>query len=793
MIFYHRRGMKAIFNCLLILMTCWAVPAFPKDIYVAVNGSDRNAGTKASPYQSLRQAQLKARGIKTEVTIYLRGGVYHLTDAIVFSQEDSRKGTEPLKIMAYPGEHVVISGAEAMSLKWKHYKAGIYQAQVSADYIFDQLFVNGRPMRMARYPNYNPAIRFYGGYAADALSPERAAGWKNPNGGFVHALHKHEWGGYTYQIVGKAANGELKLEGGFQNNRQMGMHDQYRFVENIFEELDTVGEWYYDKAKHQLYCYPDTEGHLKNALIETPQLKHLFEFRGTAQSPVRNIMIAGLELRHTLRTFMETGEPLLRSDWAIYRGGAVLMEGAEHCEVRTCFFNRVGGNAVFMSKYNRNDLVSGCHIAYAGASGVCFVGDPGAVRSPSFEYNQFVAFAEMDTLSGPKTDNYPKDCRVENTLMYGLGQVEKQVAGVQISMSMNITVDHNTIYDVPRAGININEGTWGGHIISHNDVFNTVLETGDHGAFNSWGRDRFWHPKPAEMKLLVKQHRSLIRKDALKTIEIHDNRFHCDHGWDIDLDDGSSNYHIYNNLCLNGGLKLREGFFRKVENNILLNNSFHPHVWFLNSGDSFMHNIVSRNYYPIRIEDWGTSVDANFFPDSAALQKSQRFSNDLHGGAGDPQFVNSQAGDYSVMPGSGAFAIGFKNFPMDQFGVQSPDLKKIAKQAPIPVLIKATVLEKGNVVNWFGLKIKNLEGLGERSAAGVPDESGVLILAVADQSPLREYLLPNDVIVAYRQRKIAEVKDLVEEQERSRTNQSIELTVFRNQSPLKIKFNNVLK
>ena len=48
--------------------------------------------------------------------------------------------------------------------------------------------------------------------------------------------------------------------------------------------------------------------------------------------------------------------------------------------------------------------------------------------------------------------------------------------------------------------------------------------------------------------------------DCRKTIVLHDNRWRCDHGWDIDLDDGSSNFHLYNNLCLNGGLKFREGF-----------------------------------------------------------------------------------------------------------------------------------------------------------------------------------------------------------------------------------------
>ena len=49
-------------------------------------------------------------------------------------------------------------------------------------------------------------------------------------------------------------------------------------------------------------------------------------------------------------------------------------------------------------------------------------------------------------------------------------------------MASGIVVRHNSIYQVPRAGININDGTWGGHLLEFNDVFDTVLETGDHGA-----------------------------------------------------------------------------------------------------------------------------------------------------------------------------------------------------------------------------------------------------------------------------------------------------------------------
>ena len=37
-----------------------------------------------------------------------------------------------------------------------------------------------------------------------------------------------------------------------------------------------------------------------------------------------------------------------------------------------------------------------------------------------------------------------------------------------------------------------------------------------------------------------------------------------------------------------------------VENNIIVNNSFHPHVWYKHSQDIFRHNIVFTDYRPDR-------------------------------------------------------------------------------------------------------------------------------------------------------------------------------------------------
>ena len=109
---------------------------------------------------------------------------------------------------------------------------------------------------MARYPNYDASqpTAAYQGYAADALSKERAARWADPAGGYIHAMHVHRWGGYHYRITGKDADGNVTYEGGWQNNRQMGMHTEFRMVENIFEELDAPGEWFHHaQDKHALF------------------------------------------------------------------------------------------------------------------------------------------------------------------------------------------------------------------------------------------------------------------------------------------------------------------------------------------------------------------------------------------------------------------------------------------------------------------------------------------------------------------------------------------------------------
>lgn len=772
--------------CLVVLLSI-SFSVFAKDFYVAVDGNDKNSGTLLKPFATLRQAILQVRKFKEKSTIFLRGGSYALTETLTFTSADSRSKNNELTIRPYANEKPILTSAKQLKLNWKAEKEDVFSAAVNLpNLVIDQLYLNGQLMVMARYPNYKEGVLPYGGAAADAISTARVATWKNPIGGYIHAMHNSLWGDLSYRITGKE-NSKLITEGGWQNNRPSAMHAKYRFVENIKEELDTLNEWYFNQQESKLYFKPANGTNLSTAKIAIPQLESLVTFKGTLENPVQYIHLVRLTFTQTRRTFMKTDEPLLRSDWTIFRGAALMAEYATHINISDCDFKYIGGNAIMFSRFNQYNTVAGCHIHNIGASAISFVGDPSAVRSPSFRYENFVLLAELDRTAGPKNNNYPQNCTVENSLIHQIGEVEKQTAGVQISMSSHINVIHNTIYDLPRAGININEGTWGGHYIAFNDVFNTVLETGDHGAFNSWGRDRFWHPKRDKMDSLVKEHPELILLDAIEPTTLFNNRFRCDNGWDIDLDDGSSNYIIKNNVCLNGGIKLREGFNRTVANNIMINNSFHPHVWFKNSNDKFEHNIVGSAYQPIRVTDWDTKINFNFFPDQASLVKAQLNKTDLNSGYGNALFNNPVLGDFSLKVNSPAMTLGIKSIEMN-FGVVSSRLRKLAKKVNIPSIVNLK-FEDDQEVDFFNLKVKNLKTLAEQSATGMADKNGVLVIKSTLKSILYPQIRENDVILYFANEKINNIKDLFDARLKTQSAKTTNMTIFRDQKMQEIVVN----
>ena len=739
---------------ILVLITSTTTMANDIVFYVSTTGNDKNVGSKDQPFATWERARRAVRLVpkSKQIFVFFRKGTYYLENTVVLGHDDSGTKTHPVTYAAYPGENVIISGAEKLTqLKWKPWKNGIYEAEVITKKDFDQVFVNGFRKPRARFPNYdyeNPLRSGKGYLHVTAGSNARydtwlsydsvlfsKKNWSNPTTGIVHAFQSNNWGNMQYQISGisRSQNKILLGKGGWQLQRNGGIGEARGesspfFVENIFEELDQPGEWYFDRLTKKLFYYPLPEESLSQITVEVAVLKDLVQIIGTKDSPVSFVNLKGLKFKHAKTTFMEKYEPMSRGDWAIHRGGTVFMENTQNMSVEDCGFEYLGGNAIFVSKFNRQASIKGCNFQHIGESAVCFVGDPKAVRGyltwddlDIYKKKWNLDSVKTDLKAGPKSNNYPADCVVENCKAFELGDFGKQVAGVFISMSERITVRHCSVYDVPRAGICINDGTWGGHLIEHNDIWNTVRETGEHGPFNAWGRERFWLG-PWGGNQMIKDY---VYLDAVKPTIVRNNRISnmsksiSAGNWTIDLDDGSSNYQIYNNLSLGSTLKLRDGYYRKVWNNIFIGPvPIGWHVWPESSEDEFHHNIVTIAgqvpgtnegttvfFKPIGMpkeSPWSNRIDSNIYYNlntsagqitvDKTLDEWRKMGYDEHSSFDDdPLFIDPKNGDYRINEHTKVSRLGFKNFPMDQFGhtmtrsnVKSKSFKKMLQIVLLP-------------------------------------------------------------------------------------------------------------
>ena len=789
-----------------------------KDYYVSPEGSDNNVGSKQRPLATLtgardaiREAGIAGRG---PVNVVLADGIHLLDESFVLEPRDSGSEKAPVVYKAENRGKAIVSGATRLTgLKWERHKGGVLKAAVPDEILqsckFDAVTVGDRKLHMARFPNFTGMGNFDGVASIDEVN-KRSQNYKKPTTGYLHALHRSRWGSVHYRITGKDDKG-LELEGGWQQNRHRQLNSGNVMIENIFEELDDVGEWFLDRETGTLYIYPEQGMDLNREPLYVTNVKDLIVFAGSAGKTVKYINIEGVEFRHAHRVVAEpekNWEPLNRGDWSIVRSGAVMLTGTEHCTIKDCFFNATGGNGVFFNNYNRHSAVRDCRFEKLGDSAVAFVGNYACTRSNPIGYENSIAYSKHDLTPGPKGNDFPKDCTMDGCLVFAIGRVGKQTAGCFISMAQNITVSHNTIYHVPRSGITVNDGCWGGHVIEHNDVFDTVIETGDHGPFNSWGRDRYWltphHSGKGYREDIVFEGETVpqieaqkrSRLDCVTPIVIRNNRWMHNtesHSWGIDLDDGSSNYHVYNNLCLGCSVKLREGFYRRVENNIFIGGrAIQQHVPFDHNMDYICRNIVvpaKPETMPWRNDKkkildaekidnnlyWSSEQYRNPDMEHKQLKEFQAAGIDVHSVSTDPMFIDPENYDLRVAKDSPALKLGFKNFPMDNFGVRKAEFKRIADEAHRkyqkfkPEQIwgsPGSAADAGGksetmAYTCLGAKVKDLTTEEEKSVAGVGELTGVYVIEVPHGSvAARAGIVAGDAILAVNGRKVANVAAL---------------------------------
>jgi hypothetical protein len=247
----------------------------------------------------------------------------------------------------------------------------------------------------------------------------------------------------------------------------------------------------------------------------------------------------------------------------------------------------------------------------------------------------------------------------------------------------------------------------------------------------------------------------------------------CDHGWDIDLDDGSTNYEIYNNISLSGGIKTREGYHRNVTNNVILGRGYTCNVPYPKpTHDIFESNILwgGTVYKSSNPTLWGGIRNKNFIhnPDAKdvvpAYGVQQQTLDDAESLYGNVLFIDPQHGDFTVSNQSEALQLGFKNFPMSGFGVTSDKLKRLAMKPQIhaPKEVASNVYVEKKMKGLFGAKFKTLETEAELTATGMFDTYGVLLVSVPKDSKLAKMgFKVDDVVFELNSEKIANEQDFI--------------------------------
>jgi len=338
--------------------------------------------------------------------------------------------------------------------------------------------------------------------------------------------------------------------GGFQGARGESKGGDF-FIENVFEELDHPGEFFFDRKTSNLYLfYNGTGAPPTTASVVAPQLQILVNVSGTQWEPVRDVKLSGIKYTAAAYTYMEPHAVPSAGDWALERRAAVFLQGTQGVIIDGCIFERLDGNGVMVSGYNRNATIQNSDFAFIGGNSIAAWGytnetetDPGR---PGVQLNN-APHAGSDGTDG----EHPRYTTVVGNTAREIGLYEKQSSFFIQAKTAQSIVKGNVFFNGPRAGICANDGFGGGDEFAHNLVFSTCRESGDHGPFNSWDRQPFLTTIRNGTPSMTPAVRSIHHNFFIDNYSPQEN---------VDNDDGSAYYNTHDNFLVYGGYGIKSDF-----------------------------------------------------------------------------------------------------------------------------------------------------------------------------------------------------------------------------------------
>lgn len=402
--------MKKTFTYLsFIIFLGWFPSLFAGEIYVSLQGNDKNPGTKEAPFNTLNRAIKQAREwrrlnrpeVAGGIYIRLEEGVYAQRNSLFLRPEDSGTPDSPTVICAVDGAHPVISGGVAVT-GWKRgcnhpaipekLKQKIWSAEApligNRRVETRQMWVNGHKVqRAAQFPDgglermidFNPEEQTITIPVSQSVNPKRLQ-----NAGQLEMIVHQRWAiailrvksidAKDGQAVVRFHEPESHLEfahpwpqpviGGEKGNSSF-------CLTNALELLDQPGEWFQEYPSGTIYYYPQASENMETAEVIIPTLETLVTIDGTLSRPVKHIQFNGITFEHTSwmrpsyqgHVTLQGGFPLLdayklqepglpekaeleNQAWITRPETAIRVKGAEHIDFKHCTFRHLSSTGL---------------------------------------------------------------------------------------------------------------------------------------------------------------------------------------------------------------------------------------------------------------------------------------------------------------------------------------------------------------------------------------------------------------------------------------------------------------
>ena len=397
----------AVKICVLICLAVSAANA--AEFYVSTGGSDDNPGTKREPFATIQRARdalrvLNDEGVKEDSTVWIRDGVYQLSETLVFGLNDSAPDGHTITYSAYRGEKPILTSGvrirgwqelEMPSVAMHTFtEKNIWVADVpeakDGKWSFRTLYSGERMLPRARSKAYSPTTeridRSLRWTDLNTLNFPKGAlkNWSNLEDVEIFIRPNHVW---IVNYLGLTSVDEencvakTSIPATYNMGRiYKGEETKSFWVENVMEVLDEPGEWVLNTKQGKLYLWPENERPRK--LTMAPKLRELIRVEGKnvdeigGDIPVKGLVFKGLTLVCGDRDVWTNEDKGIQHDWEMWDKGNALLRfrGAENCAVIDCELRNSGGGGIRLDRYAQNIRIEGNYIHDLGGTAILLAG-----------------------------------------------------------------------------------------------------------------------------------------------------------------------------------------------------------------------------------------------------------------------------------------------------------------------------------------------------------------------------------------------------------------------------------